>query len=248
MIASLPMYDRPETQGANDRLWALIRDNLFCDKRPVPQALTRDGDPWEQWTSPDLILSQTCGLPYRAKLHPKVAMVGTPVLDLTCAPGYYYSVVVVRADDTRAAFDDFKGACLAVNDPLSQSGWAAAASFAKEHGFEFDRVLLTGAHVASADAVLKGRADLAAIDAVTWSLIERFDAVAQSLRVLTTTPPTPALPYITAQGHDTDELFNAIGTAIDQLSTEDRALLCLKGLTAIPSDRYLDVETPRFPA
>jgi hypothetical protein len=25
VIASLPMYDRPETRAANDRLWQLIR-------------------------------------------------------------------------------------------------------------------------------------------------------------------------------------------------------------------------------
>ena len=247
MIASLPMYERPETTGANDRLWALIRKNLYFDRRPMPEALTRDGDLWDHWKSPGLILSQTCGLPYRAHLHGHVTLVGTPILDLPCAPGFYFSSVVVRADDARVTFDDFKGACLAVNDPLSQSGWAAPAAFAIDHEFEFDRVVLTGTHKTSAETVAKGQADLAAIDAVTWSQIKRFDAVANQLRVLINTPPTPALPYIAANGHDIDDMHNAIKTAIDQLAPKDRALLGLKGITAIHPDRYLDVPTPAFP-
>ena len=248
MIASLPMYDRPETREAHDRFWALIRKNLYFDKRTMPEALTREGDLWDIWTSPDLVLSQTCGLPYRARLHGRVTMIGTPVFDLPCTPGYYFSTIVVRTDDPRGTLHDFKGACLAVNDHQSQSGWAAPAEFAMDHGFDFDRVVLTGTHADSARAVAEGQADVAGIDAVTWSLIERFDAAAQNLRVLTTTPPTPALPYIAAKGHDTEDLFNAIISAIDQLPPDDRSLLCLKGLTAIHPDRYLDVPTPDFPA
>ena len=76
MIASLPMYDRPETQAANDRLWTLVRAN---SDDPLPPALTRGEDPWDHWQAPDLTLSQTCSLPYRARLHDKVALVGTPV-------------------------------------------------------------------------------------------------------------------------------------------------------------------------
>ena len=62
MIASLPMYDRPETAAANDRLWQGVRTRLG----EGPEHLVRAGDPWEHWQSPDLLLSQTCGLPFRS--------------------------------------------------------------------------------------------------------------------------------------------------------------------------------------
>lgn len=40
MIASLGMYDRPETMAANDRLWALVRDGLRARGIAAPEALT----------------------------------------------------------------------------------------------------------------------------------------------------------------------------------------------------------------
>ena len=103
MIASLPMYDRPETAAANDRLWAGIRDRLRAEGLPAPEALIHGAsDLWPQWTSPDLVLSQTCGYPYRSRLHGQVLLVGTPDYGVDgCAPGHYRSVFVARADDPR---------------------------------------------------------------------------------------------------------------------------------------------------
>ncbi|MFN3646541.1 MAG: hypothetical protein ACK4S2_08505, partial [Gemmobacter sp.] len=70
MQASLPMYDRPEVQAANDRLWAGIRDRLRAAGLAAPETLVRGRWPlWDHWTAPDLVLSQTCGLPYRSRLH-----------------------------------------------------------------------------------------------------------------------------------------------------------------------------------
>ena len=77
MIASLGMYDRAEAQPANDRFWALIRDGMRARGLAAPDSLTRGaGAYWDAWQSPDLILSQTCGFPYRAKLHDKVTLIG----------------------------------------------------------------------------------------------------------------------------------------------------------------------------
>lgn len=244
MIASLPMYDRPETRAANDRFWALIRENIHG---PTPPRLTRKGDLWDHWLAPDLTLSQTCGLPYRARLHGKVTLVGTPVLDLDCAPGHYFSVCLVRQRDTRKTFESFAKSRIAVNEPLSQSGWAAPQNHARDLGFAFGDVLLTGAHRASARAVAEGAADIAAVDAVTWELIRRFDYFAAELRVLTRTPPTPTLPFIAVIGADAGALRAALHAAIDALSETDRRLLCLKGITNIPAGDYLALPTPDFP-
>jgi ABC-type phosphate/phosphonate transport system substrate-binding protein len=248
VIASLPMYDRPETRAANDRLWQLIRANLPDETKSAPETLARTGDPWSDWLSPELLLSQTCGLPYRARLHGRVTLVGTPVHDLPCAPGHYFSAVVARSDDPRAAVADFAGARIAVNDGLSQSGWAAPQALAAAHGFAFTDVTLTGSHRASAEAVAAGAADLAAIDAVTWRMIRRWDTFAAELRVIAETPPTPALPYITNRRRDPDDLCRAIGDAIRALDAEDRDTLCLAGITRLPADRYLSIPTPPPPA
>lgn len=241
MIATLPMYDRPETQDANDRFWALIREHL----EGAPEALTRDG---YHWLDPDLLLSQTCSLPYRTGLQDCVTIVATPVHDLPCPAGTYFSAILVRAGDGREDLRHFDGARLAINDPVSQSGWAAIDRAAGEAGISFGAVIETGAHRESARAVAEGRAEICAVDAVTWTMIHRWDTFAADLRVLDETPPTPALPYITARGRDPRPLQEALVGAVHALSPDDQELLCLIDMTHVPSDRYAALPIPPAPA
>jgi ABC-type phosphate/phosphonate transport system substrate-binding protein len=249
MIASLPMYDRPETAAANDRLWAGIRDRLRAEGLPAPEALIRGAsDLWPQWTSADLVLSQTCGFPYRTRLHGQVLLVGTPDYGVDgCAPGYYRSVFVARADDPRDRIDQFDGAGLAYNEAMSQSGWAAPQAHAARIGIRLLSVLETGAHEQSARAVAQGRADVAALDAVTWRLLQRFDPVTRNLREVGLTDPTPGLPLITSQTHDPDILFDVLAEAIADMPDADRDLTGLLRLVRIPAAAYLSVPTPPSP-
>ena len=241
MIATLPMYDRPETRDANDRFWALIREHL----EGAPAELTRDG---YHWLDPDLLLSQTCSLPYRTGLQDGVTLVATPVHNLPCPAGMYFSVILVRADDDREGLRRFDGARLAINGPVSQSGWAAIDWAARDAGITFGSVIETGEHRESARAVAEGRADICAVDAVTWTMIQRWDPFTSALRVLDETPPTPALPYITAMGRDPRPLQEALVDAVHALSPDDQELLCLIDVTHLPSDRYAALPIPPAPA
>ena len=249
MIASLAMYDRAEVQPANDRLWALIRDELRAEGLPAPETLTRGPQAyWQAWESPDLTLSQTCGYPYRAKLHGKVTLLATPDYGVEhCPPGHYVSVYVARKDDPRDSLAEFDGAGLAFNEDLSQSGWAGPMSHALSQGVTLKPSLRSGGHILSARAVAEGRADIAGIDAVTWTMITRHDAFATGLKVVARTTPTPGLPWVAAKGADADALFPILEQALAALSPEDRATLCLKGLTRIPAEAYLAIPTPPPP-
>lgn len=244
MIASLPMYDRPEVQDANDRFWQEIAKGLGH----APDALTRGGDLWDQWLSPDLVVSQTCGYPYRARLHGKVTLVGTPDYGLDgCGPGQYRSVFVARRNETRSDPAEFADARFAFNEPMSQSGWAAPATWAEARGFTFTNVLQTGGHGLSAKAVAEGRADLAALDALSWKMIAQYDDFAQNLCVIATTDPTPVLPYITSLSRDPAPIRDAIAAAIEAITPNDRKVLSLKGLVFVPAETYLAVPTPKAP-
>jgi ABC-type phosphate/phosphonate transport system substrate-binding protein len=249
MIASLGVYDFGVAMAANDRLWALIRDNLRADGIKAPDELTRgEAAYWPAWEAPDLLLSQTCGYPYRARLHDRVTLVGTPDYGVEgCPPGHYRSVFVVRADDPRQTLADFDGAPFAYNEALSQSGWAAPQTHAARAGIRLPPVLKTGGHSLSAQAVAEGRADIAALDAVTHMLLLDSGPDIARLRVIATTDPTPGLPFITAKGGPAEALFRAIEKAIPALSTQDRRTLHLKGLTRIPTDAYLAVPNPPAP-
>jgi len=243
-LASLPMYDRPELRGAHDRYWRAIRAELG----EGPEYLTRAGDVWDHWLSPDLLLSQTCGYPFRAHLHGKVTLVGTPDHGIAgCPPGHYCSVFVARAEDARASPEDFAEARFAYNEALSQSGWAAPQALARSEGFAFRNLVETGGHAASARAVAEGRADIAALDALSWRLMRRHDRFAAALKEVGRTPPTPALPYITARTRPARPLFDAIEAAIEALAPEDRAALSLEGLVPIPAADYIAVPTPPPP-
>jgi len=244
VIAWLGMYDMAPLRAVNDRFWTGIRNALGKG----PDRLSRDADPWEVWQSPDLLLAQTCGMPYRTRLHGTVTLVATPDHGLPgCPPGHYNSVLVVRADAPGETPEDFAGTTLAYNEALSQSGWAAPSAYFAARGIRFSELLQTGAHAASARAVAEGRADIAGIDAVTWALLRDHDPVVGALRVIGTTAPTPALPYITAATRDPEPLRAALRHAVAALSPVDRAALHLRGIEILPESAYLAVPTPPPP-
>ncbi|MEO0916555.1 MAG: PhnD/SsuA/transferrin family substrate-binding protein [Pseudomonadota bacterium] len=240
MIATLPMYDRPETRDATDRLWASMRAEL----EDAPETLSRDG---YHWTDADLLFSQTCSLPYRTGLQDEVTVVATPVHDLPCAAGHYFSVILVRDDDDRADLPEFRGARLAINSPVSQSGWAAIDALARASDVQFESIFETGSHQASASAVAEGRADICAVDAVSWTMMERWDPFARSLRVITESPPSLALPYITAIERDPRPIQEALLNAVHALSDEDRKTLCLIDVTYFPGHFYASLPIPPTP-
>ncbi len=248
MSVSLPMYDRPELRAETDRYWALIREELAARGIDAPEDLRRgDEQLMPLWEDPDLILSQTCGFPYRARLHGRVELVGTPDFgNEGCPPGYYRSILIARADDPRGDFAAFDGARIAYNEGLSQSGWAAQINHAAARGIRLLPGLETGSHRASFHAVAEGRAELAAIDALTWALISEFEDVS-GVKVVGATDPTPALPYITAKGRDAVAIFAAVGAAIARLDAADRDRLHLRGIVAIPASTYLAVPIPPSP-
>ncbi|WP_374370950.1 phosphate/phosphite/phosphonate ABC transporter substrate-binding protein [Tabrizicola sp.] len=249
MIASLGMYDFGPAQGANDRLWALVGGGLRARGIDAPKALTRGEHAyWDAWQSPDLLLSQTCGYPFRARLHDRVAYVGTPDYGVEgCPPGHYRSVFVARADDPRQTLQDFDGARFAYNEPLSQSGWAAPQTHAAKLGLRLPPAVQSGGHRLSALAVAEGRADIAALDAVTYALLQGVEPAMDGLKEVARSDPTPGLPLITATGRDAETLFDIVAAAIAALVPADRTALHLKGLVRIPLASYLAVPNPPPP-
>ncbi|MDF3415385.1 PhnD/SsuA/transferrin family substrate-binding protein [Sulfitobacter sp. M57] len=245
MTASLMMYARPELEAANNAYWAALREALSARGIDTPAKLDNARDTYDLWLSPDLVFSQTCGMPYRTRLADHVTLIGTPDFALEgCPAGFYNSVVVVRANDSRETPEAFADARFVFNQACSQSGFAAAYFWAREHGFWFNNRRASGGHVQSARMVADGAGDIAVLDAQTWRLIQRFDRFAKALRVIDTTAPTPGLPYIAAKDADQQVMFNAVSEAIAQLDSAHRTALDLKGLIAIPQTAYLAVENP----
>ena len=245
MIASLMMYARPELAEAHDRYWRLVRAELSARGIDSPETLAQDAEEFAVWNAPDLVLSQTCGMPYRLWLHDKVTLIGTPDFGLDdCPPGYYRSAIVVRTDDPRTDINAYANATFAYNQTFSQSGYAAPYNHLQPRGIWFENRLRTHGHLMSARAVAEGRADIAALDAVSWRLMRRYEEFAAKLRVLEWTQPTPGLPYIAAASADRQATFDAVAQAIERLPSEDHATLGIRGLVAIPKQDYLAIPNP----
>ena len=245
-LAALPMYDRPENAAAHDALWALIRDGLRARGVAAPDALDRSLGVWEGWESPDLVLGQVCNLPWRTRLRGRLRLVGASDHGLPgVPPGHYFSVFVARPDDDPdpAAY---VGRRFAFGEALGHSGWGAPQAWAAERGLRFPATLETGGHRESVRAVAEGRADLAAIDAVTWRMIERWEPeAARALRVIGRTGASPGLSFATA-ARDPAPHREAVSEAIGALDAASRDALGLVGVVALPERAYTDL--PPAPA
>ena len=242
------MYDLPELQPATDALWAAIAARLRDRGVVAPDALTRGPDLAAIWTDPDLLLGQTCGYPLATSLAGKVALVATPrYLADGCTGACYRSAIVVRAADPATSLAEMRGRRCAVNDAASNSGMnllrAAVAPLTGGAARFFAEIVLTGAHADSMEAVAEGRADLAAIDCVTWAHLQRWRPVpAGRLRVLAGTDATPGLPLITALTTP-ETTRRALAGALEDVAAdpalaEIRAALLLDGFRWIAPDAY----------
>ena len=245
MIASLPMYDFPEAAGANDRLWHSIRTELAREGIEAPAKLQREANRYDVWRNEDLLLSQTCGLPFRQKLHKLLTLVGTPDCGLeACEPGYYRSVFLASNACLKSCFNEFDGARLAFNGDDSQSGWAAPMQEAVANAIGFSELLETGSHEASAYAVFRGNAEIAALDASSWSLLLMLKPWAKHLKTVGFSRPTPGLPFVTGFPELADVLFHAVRAAVSSIGDCDKRLIPYRGLVRIAKSEYLKIPPP----
>ncbi|MBI1416535.1 MAG: PhnD/SsuA/transferrin family substrate-binding protein [Limimaricola sp.] len=248
MIASLPMYDRPENMAAHDALWALIRNGLRDRGLDAPDALDRATDHMEGWGRPDLVLGQICNLPYRALFRDRVTAIGCADYGLSDTPaGHYRSLFVVREDDPAKRPEDCDGYRLAYNEGMSQSGWGTAWAWSQARGMTLRPALQTGAHRASVAAVAEGRADWAAVDAISFRNMAGRDPGAARLRVIGRTDPSPGMTFITRPGQNPAPYFAAISDAIAALPAEHRDEIGLRAIVALPPSAY-DLPLPPNPA
>ncbi|MFY0634893.1 MAG: hypothetical protein JXQ91_13860 [Vannielia sp.] len=244
--AALPMYLRPETAPALDALWRIIREGIIARgaalSEDLPETLAAPESLWDHWLSPELVLSQSCSLPFRGRLRGKVEYVTTLDYGLPgCPPGHYNSVVVTRIGARPEGV-------LAYTSRNSQSGWATAREVIEGGRATARGQISTGAHFASVVAVAEGRADWACIDAQTWAMLRRAEPVTEALEEQFRTAPTPGLPLICAPGQNASEIAAAVEEAVQLADRATRETLGLQGAVRLEPEVYLDMPIPQAPA
>ncbi|MGX5102806.1 phosphate/phosphite/phosphonate ABC transporter substrate-binding protein [Enterobacter cloacae] len=215
-LLAFPMYavDRADTRA----LWLAVKRVL------ATRGVSVDRDPgWPEsdllthWQQPALILSQTCGYPLVTQL-PDVQVVGCFHYTAPGCEGIQYrSFLAVREEDRHLTLADFRGRRAVCNSADSQSGFNAlrkkVAPLSSDGPF-FSQTVFSGSHRQSLIAVKRGAGDIAAIDCVTWALLQRHEPERLAgLAVIDRTPLTPGLPLITS--HNTSsETLNDIRDAL----------------------------------
>ena len=245
-VAQLPMYDWPEFTQATNRLWASICNNLRKVGIDAPTSLDRMSPPAETWQSPELLLSQTCGLPLVADLSEKVKVLGSFAYQGIEPAGSYHSVIITQENNNESSIR-LEGKRAVINGDDSYSGCLALKCFVADNGSgesPFASVLVSGSHRASLCAVASGSADIAAIDCVSWYLANQCESAIRNLKLIGHTQSRPGLPLITcgdASAQDVSVMRNALAKAVDDVDEKSRAMLGIRGFVPRDEEDYAPI-------
>lgn len=251
MRAMISMYDMPERRAAIEAWWAgLARHWRAAGLRDIPETAHMPQDLYDLWLAPDLFVAQTCGYPLTHRLKDRVTLVATPIYAVDgCVGPTYHSVIVAREDSDLRTLDDVAGKTAAINGYDSQSGWHALRHSLIGKGAPA-RIVETGGHRKSVAAVREGRADVAAIDCVTYASLQAIaPQEVAPLRVIARSANAPALPYVTRRDispEDLQRLRTGLRAAMnDPALAETRSALLIAGMEILPLaayDRMVEME------
>ncbi len=198
------MYNLPEMRDANARFWSALRSELVRqDVTEAPETLDFERKPVPDCIEPETLLTQVCGWPLQTIFAGQAAIVGIPVYHAPFCDGPHHAgVFVVRRDAAYAGLADLRGCDFVFNSVHSNSGMnlprRAIAPLAEGRPF-FGSVREAFGHPANLELVADGRADATCVDCVTWAFVARHrPALEERLRILAVTPPSPAIPFVTA--------------------------------------------------
>ena len=196
------MYDFEEVRGAHEVLWNSVARKLErAGVEGVPAALDRSRSVHELWTDPGLLLSQCCGADLVGRYAGTLALVATPLYRAPGCDGCWYSSVVLVAEDSPATeLSDLRDAVCVVNSHESHSGANALRALVaplSRRGRFFSRIVTSGSHPASVATVVRGEADVAAIDCVTYACLDRYrPSRLEGTRRLCYTARAPGIPFV----------------------------------------------------
>ncbi|MBN3794618.1 PhnD/SsuA/transferrin family substrate-binding protein [Burkholderia sp. Ac-20392] len=251
-IAVLPMYN---VTPRHDALWrALLRDALdaFANAGGPVDVVLPD-EPFDDlhalWRRDDLLLSQTCGYPYRMLgLRDVVRLIATPVFDADGCHGAHYSSVLAVSARAHAGGATTLAACrglrAAFNGGDSHSGMNALRHAVAPHardGRFFGSVAALGSHLNVLRALASEEADCAAIDCVTFAYVQdALPELLKDIRIIGMTASAPGLPFIASRALPETQVV-ALQDALDRAVAADaeRArVLRLKGFERLSPGDY----------
>ncbi|MBC8259512.1 MAG: PhnD/SsuA/transferrin family substrate-binding protein [SAR324 cluster bacterium] len=258
--ATLPLYDLPEAQmqckpysgPCTDAFWQGLAESFRkAGLENVPDILYRGDDVYQN----NVFFGQVCGYPLTHEFSGRFQVIATPVYRTPYFTGpEYRSVIVVHKNCEWEKLADANGSLAAVNSKNSHSGYNILRYMVTQlttGPYEvrrltkpfFSGVLISGGHRNSLSQISNKEADVAAIDALTWSLLERYvPKDLENVRILEISPPAPAPAFVTENSISTHKLNlfrKAIQTFFDEQNFNTVCeQLFLDSIEILPEDAY----------
>lgn len=210
----------------------------------------------EELQKTGLWFGHTCGYPLMTRLKQDFAPLCVPVFDVDgCEGRLYCSRIIVPADSSIGSLADCAGRVAAMNSADSNSGMNVLRhAVAAIHGAGpfFSGVVTTGGHLHSLEAVANADADVAAIDCVSYRLIEDWQpGLVARVRVIADSIKTFGLPFVMPRGDiagaDTGAIVEGLNRALRDCRPVVRSTLHLVGFEPVSLDDYRGiVDAERF--
>lgn len=229
-LAALPWYDFPSTRRSLDAVWRETRSLLGARGiGQIPVALNHEAPYTEFFSYPQLVLSQCCGLDLFQPLASNVVPFAAPVITaFDVSPGKYFSHIVARSSA------NLHTPHVIINNRFSHSGHTTVKIWLEVHGKSHYTVSESGSHAQSLAALREGRADIAAIDALSWLHLDTT-----GLEILDSSEPAPAPPFIMGKHSiiPAEELAAALSEAFERHGHQ----LGMGGVVPVSRGQYREI-------
>ena len=199
---------------------------------------------------PGLFIGHTCGYPLMTRLQDALIPFCVPLFDVPGTEGKLYSsYIIVAADSEIQSLRDCRDSIVAINSSDSNSGMNVLryelARLRARPGY-FSEVIITGGHLHSLEAVAANRAQVAAIDCVSYQLIaDQNPELVATVRAIDRSVQTCGLPLVMPQ-HRYSETHSAsclaaLNQALDNTPIWVRERLHLTGFEAVDFEDYQSI-------
>ena len=199
---------------------------------------------------PGLLIGHTCGYPLMRFLRDDLVPLCVPIFDLPgCQGKFYSSHIIVPAESNIQSLSDCKGLVAAINGRDSNSGMNvlrhAIARLESVTPF-FSKVRESGSHYQSVVEVASNRAQVAAIDSVSYGLIkDQWPELVDKVRSIGFTEQTCGLPFVVpAASADLirpEMMIDALNASLSNLAESERNRLHLIGFENVQQQDYQEI-------
>jgi len=231
--AALPWYRFPETQPILDSIWKdVLADLRSAGVEHAPEFLDHTTPHRALLGKPSLILSQCCGPDLFEDYAINMVPFAAPVISAyEVEPGYYFSHIVTGDSGVDGKSVELNSLRVVINSRTSHSGCVAMKLWLESRGIEDYIIYESGSHHNSVRELKAGRADIAAIDALSWRFLD-----ALGLKILDNSKPALAPPFVA--GIDSTIPTDLMMPMLDRAFKRHGKSLGITGLVPITKGDY----------